>query len=148
MIRQRADVGIVPFCAWALLQDFHDLRWRSSVRFRKDDIEGDSGGARLPQNICKSRDVCSRPRPLAEAIDTLVVDVNDLDGCLLIGPRRRTLVKVEEKIACFDDRLGLERVQQQHSRRDQESGKRSGRDAVARARRDSFCLIHQILRSL
>ncbi len=69
---------------------------RGSVGFGKHDIERDRLRPGIGQTPGQVGNIGARPGPLAEAAERFLVDIDDSDGRVLIGTRRRALIAVEQ----------------------------------------------------
>lgn len=111
MVRQGGDFRIVPAGFRIAAKNSGGAGRGGSVRFGEDDIEGDRGRTGFGQGIGQPGDVSAGPRPLPETTYGLVVDVNDANSGILIGPGIGTLIAVEDQIADLAHHRGLEHVQ-------------------------------------
>ena len=69
------------------------------VLFGEHDVEADRGGVRFRQLVDKIRHGLARPRPTAEKMNRLVVDVDDPDGLFeIVRPRIPALILVKDQI--------------------------------------------------
>ena len=102
------------------------LLGRAAIRFREHDIEGDRRGAGRGEALDQVRQVRARPRPLADAGERFVVDIDDLDRQVrIVGARREALVGVERQPPEFPERQRIPDAQPEHRREDDE---RNGAD--------------------
>ncbi len=118
-LAQRRDHVLAPaFPAHPLGQ----ARGRSAVGLRKDDIEGDGGGARFSEAPGQIGDIGAGPGPLAEPAQGLIVDVDDPDAGILIDARLGALIAVEQQGSGTVDRRHPDDLQDQHHRQHGEPG--------------------------
>ncbi len=129
VVGEGRDLGIVAPGGGVLAQDLGGARRGGAIGFGEDDVEGDGGGPGLGQGVGQTRHVGARPRPLAEPLDGLVVDVHHPDGRILIGPGPGALIGVEDEIADLDHEGRLRQVQDQQQNRDGQA--RSGGGDIA-----------------
>ena len=89
------------------LDTLDDPRRCCAVGIDQQDVESDRGGAQLVEAIDQPREQRPRPGPLAEALQAVVVDVDDADRGRLVLPRLQAQEFVEDIQAELHERPGL-----------------------------------------
>src|SRR5439155_22382625 len=96
---------------WVIGRDFlaalDDARRCCAVDVYQQDVESDCGGSQLVETIDQPREQRPRPGPLAEALEAVVVDIDDTDRGRFVLPRLQAQEFVEDIQAKLHERPRL-----------------------------------------
>ena len=91
-----------------------DPRGRGAVRLGKNDVEGYHRSPGLAEPVSQSGNLAARPRPLTQAANALIVDIDHAHWSIFIGARRGALVTVEQQQAEPVERGQMQQLQRGH----------------------------------